>query len=161
MRKLVFAAVALSVALGIVGATQAAAKQQIAFTFSNIGFSGMTGDCPEGVITFDIATPQGEPLGSGFSCVKSVAGCTPFEVPCHQRLTAVLSLTLSGRTYLVSASLFEVIVDDDPFTVVQRVHGHLIDGKGHLKGGGTVAFTPEGVQSTIVYVLRLGAGDEE
>jgi hypothetical protein len=160
MRKLVCAAVALSVALGIISASPAATKQQIAFTFSNISFGGTTAECPEGIITFDIATLQGE-RGSGSSCLKSFAGCTPFEVPCHQRLTAVMSFSLSGRTYVFSARLFEVIVDDDPFTVVQRAHGHLVDGQGHLKGAGTLTITAAGVQSTIVYVLRLGPDSEE
>jgi hypothetical protein len=160
MRKLVSAAVALSVALGVVGATQAAAKQEIAFTFSNINFVGTTVECPEGIITFDIATLQGE-RGSGSSCLKTFAGCTPFSVPCHQRATAVFSFDLSGRTYLVSAKLSEVVVDDDPFTLVQRAHGHLIGERGHLKGGGTLTFTAAGVQSTVVYVLRLGAAPEE
>ncbi len=129
-------------------------------TFGNFGFAGTSDPCPAGILSFDIASPGGASLGTGSSCIQVVEGCEEFAVGCRQRIEAVMSFALSGRDpVIVAATLREVVLDDDPFTVAQRVRGSVMNGKGRLRGAGTIAFPAEGVESTLVYVLRLeGSG---
>lgn len=156
MRKLLFISIAALLLLAFsAGTAQAAAKETVVMTFENIAF-GEADACPGGVVTFDIVAPGGAPLGTGSSCILSFTGCEPFRVGCHQKVETILTFALSGREpIIVAAQLYEVVLDDEPFTLAQRAHGSVVNGKGHLRGGGTVAFTAEGIASTLVYVLRL------
>jgi hypothetical protein len=157
MRKLVFVSVAVSIwAAFAAGAAHAGTKEKVVMTFGNFGFAGTSDPCPAGILTFNIASPAGAALGTGSSCIQAVEGCEEFAVGCHQRIEAVLSFALFGREpVIVAATLREVVLDDDPFTVAQRVRGSVVNGKGRLRGAGTIAFPAEGVESTLVYVLRL------
>jgi hypothetical protein len=157
MRKLLFISIAALLLLAFsAGTAQAAAKETVVMTFENIVFGEASDACPGGIATFDIVAPGGAPLGTGSSCILSFTGCEPFRVGCHQKVETILTFALSGREpIVVAAQLHEVVLDDEPFTLAQRAHGSVVDGKGHLKGGGTVAFMAEGIASTLVYVLRL------
>lgn len=157
MRKLLFVSIATLVLLAFsAGTAQAAAKETVVVTFENIVFGEASDACAGGIATFDIVAPGGAPLGTGSSCILSFTGCEPFRVGCHQKAATILTFALSGRgPIIVAAKLHEVALDDDPFTLAQRAHGSVVNGKGHLRGGGTVTFTAEGIESTLVYVLRL------
>jgi len=157
MRKLLFISIAAVVVLAFgSGTAPAAAKETVIMTFEDIAFGEASDACPGGVATFDIVSPGGAPLGTGSSCLLSFTGCEPFRVGCRQKVETVLTFALSGREpIVVAARLHELVLDDEPFTLAQRAHGNVVNAKGHLKGAGTITFTPEGIESTLVYVLRL------
>jgi hypothetical protein len=157
MRKLAFVSIAAVVVLALsAGTAQASAKETVVMTFENIVFGLASDTCPGGVAAFDTVSPSGAPLGTGSTCLLSFTGCEPFRVGCHQKIETVFTFALSGRgPIIVAAKLHEVLLDDDPFTLAQRARGTVVNRKGHLHGGGTVTFTPEGIESTLVYVLRL------
>jgi hypothetical protein len=157
MRKLVFVSVAAFLCAVIaVASAHAGAKQNVVMTFENIEFAGTSDACPEGILTFDVLSLSGARLGTGASCLESSVGCEDFAVGCRRRIEAVLTFALSGREPVtVAATLREVVLDDDPFTVAQRVRGCVVGGKGRLRGAGTIAFTDEGAEPALVWVLRL------
>jgi hypothetical protein len=159
MRKIlsVSLAVAALLMLALNTATaQAATTEVIVMRFENIGFTEPSEACPGGLITFDIISPAGAPLGTGSSCIQSIAGCDPFFVGCRQTAKAIFTFALTGRDpIVVAATVNEVVLDDDPFTLRQFTRGTVVNGSGHLIGAGTATFTAEGIQSTLVYVLIL------
>jgi hypothetical protein len=157
MRKLRLVSIAAVVALACsAGPALAADKETLVVSFENTGFQEPTTACPGGVVTLDVVSSSGAPLGVATSCILSFTGCEPFRVGCHQKVDAIITFSLSGRDPLVFASkLHEVVLDDDPFTISQRAHGSIAGGKAHLRGHGTAVFTAEGVESTFVYMLRL------
>jgi hypothetical protein len=157
VRKLLFVSIAAVVVLAFsAGTARAAAKETLVLTFENIAFQEASDACPGGIATFDIVSPGGAQLGTGSSCILSFMGCEPFRVGCHQTVETIFTFRLSGRSpIIVAAKLHEVVLDDDPFTLAQRAHGSVVNRKGHLRGGGTLTFTAEGIESTLVYVLRL------
>ena len=159
MRKILFVSTAALLVFALSpGPVGAAAKGEVVMTFENIGFGDATDACPGGLATFDVVSPGGTRLGTGSSCIRSFKGCEPFIVGCHQKVETIFSFALGARDpIVVAAKLHEIVLDDDPFTVAQRAHGKVINGKGHLKGSGTIAFTPEGIESTLVYVLSTRA----
>jgi hypothetical protein len=157
MRKLLFVSVAAVLVLAFSsGTAQAAGGETVVMTFENIAFGEASDACPGGVATFDIVAPGGARLGTGSSCLLSFTGCEPFRVGCHQKVRTTFTFALSGRgPIIVAAKLHEVVLDDDPFTLAQRAHGSVVNRNGHLQGGGTITFTADGIESTLVYVLRL------
>jgi hypothetical protein len=158
MRKLRLVSIAAVVALACsAGPALAADKETLVVGFENIGFQEPTTACPGGTVTLDVVSSSGAPLGTATSCILAFTGCEPFRVGCHQKVDSIITFALSGRDPLVFASkLHEVVLDDDPFTIAQLARGSIADGKGHLRGAGTAVFTADGVESTFVYVLRLG-----
>ena len=132
-------------------------KQVIEFGFANFGFAEDPG-CPGGLISFDLLSPTGEPLGSGTSCVQSFEGCEPFVVGCKQRVHAIFTFAFSEGSVIVDATLKERFISDT--ALEQRARGKVTGGtaayanaRGRLRGEGTLDFLAG--TSTLVYTLRL------
>jgi hypothetical protein len=159
MRKLAFASLAAALCAAIaVASAHPGAKQAVVMTFDNIAFAGISEACPAGILTFDVLSLHGAPLGTGESCIQSTVGCEDFAVGCRQRIEAILTFALAGRDPVtVDATLREVVLDDDPFTVAQVARGRVVGGKGRLRGAGTITFTADGpAEPALVWVLTLG-----
>jgi hypothetical protein len=129
----------------------------IVMKLDNVGFDFGSAACPEGIASFDIASPDGVALGTGSSCILSFEDCETFAVGCRRRAESLFTFALAGRDPIsVSTTIREVVLDDDPFTVAQFAIGRVVNGRGGLFGAGTLAFPSEGIESTLVYVLFLG-----
>jgi hypothetical protein len=142
-----------------VGAAQAhnPSKHVIEFGFTNFGFAEDPA-CPGGLISFDMLSLTGEPLGSGTSCVQSIEGCDPFVIGCKQKLRAILTFMFSEGSVTVDATLRERFISDA--ALEQRARGKVTSGtgvyadtRGRLRGEGTLDFLAG--TSTLVYTLRL------
>jgi hypothetical protein len=159
MRRILSASIAVVALLMLALSTataQAATRQIVVMKFENIGFAEPTQACPVFIITFDIVSPDGSPLGTGSSCIQSFVGCDPFFVGCRQRAETIFTFALSGRDpIVVAATVNEIVLDDDPFTLAHFTRGTVVNGTGQLIGAGTIVFTAEGIQSNLVYVLIL------
>jgi hypothetical protein len=161
MRAAVFLAALLVVAVlpaadAAVAVDSGRRDRVVVMTFENIEFDFGSSACPEGVVRFDVVSPAGAQVGTGSSCIQRVDGCDPFAVGCRQRAESIFTFALAGRdAIVVSTKLHEVVLDDDPFTLAQLALGKVVNGEGGLIGAGTLVFTPDGIESTLVYVLRL------
>ena len=122
--------------------------------------------CAEGGLFglgFDMVSPGGALLGTGKSCVRAMEGCEPFTPFC--RLTRDATFTLDFGRGSVTAPMTLREVQPAEGTFVQRGKGRIASGtgelagaRGHVDGGGVIAFTANGVQSAVFYAVRLERG---
>jgi hypothetical protein len=159
MRKLAFVSFAAALCAAIaVASAHAGAKQTVAMTFDNITFTGISDACPARVLTSEVLSLRGAPLGTGESCIQSTVGCEDFAVGCRQRVETILTFALAGREPVtMAATLREVLLDDDPVTFAQVARGRVVSGRGRLSGAGAITFTADGAaKPALVWVLTLG-----
>jgi hypothetical protein len=110
-----------------------------------------------------MVSPGGALLGTGKSCVRAMDGCEPFTPFC--RLTRDATFTLDFRRGSVTAPVTLREVQPTEGTFIQRGKGHVASGtgelagaRGHVDGGGLIAFTEAGVESAVFYAVRLERG---
>lgn len=111
-------------------------------------------------LAFDMVSPGGALLGSGQSCVHSTGGCVPFAPFC--RLTRDATFTLEFRRGSVTAPMTLREVMPTEISFIQRGKGTIASGtgefagaRGHVKGGGAIAFTETGVETAVFYAVRI------
>jgi hypothetical protein len=112
-------------------------------------------------LSFDMVSPDGAPLGTGLSCVHSIdEGCVPFVAECRQIVRATFTLDFGRGSITAPMKLREILHTEASFT--QRGTGRIAGGtgdfahaRGRVKGGGTAAFTDQGLVGEIVYAVHL------
>jgi hypothetical protein len=170
-RKTLYALVAVAAVVLAAGSAQAHGpdRSTIAFTIQNVGDA--TSACSESLfgLSFDMVSPAGALLGTGRSCVHSIDdGCAVFAVGCRQIVRATFTLDFGRGSLTVPMKLREVFVTESSLT--QRGTGKIAAGtgafseaRGRLKGGGTVAFTEQGIAADLIYVVHLKGelGDDD
>jgi hypothetical protein len=169
-RKITCGLVALVCALAV-GAGAARAdddddeRSRIVFSAENIGEASAA--CPGALfgLSFDMVSLRGEPLGTGRTCVHSFDGCS-FAAGCHARMRTTFTLDFAQGSLTASVRLREVWSTD--FSFVQRGKGRITAGtgeftgaRGWIKGGGTGAFTDQGLDADLVYVVHVAHGDDD
>lgn len=141
-------------------------QSSIVFSVRNIGdATAACGDALFG-LSFDMVSPEGARLGTGRSCVHSIDGCTPFVAGCRQTVRATFILDFGRGSLTVPMKLHEVLHTETSLT--QRGRGKIAEGtgdfaeaSGRVRGGGTAAFTDQGLVAEIVYVVRLKGDTDE
>jgi hypothetical protein len=139
----------------------ASGGETISFAVPTVVFAAPSGFCAVATATFPLESPAGDAVGRGRACIRTLAGCDPFFVGCHQRADAVFRLRFTGRGLLrIRVQIREVFVSEN--RVVQWVRGFVVRGtgdfrgaRGTIAGGGTAAFTATGVDADLHYVIRL------
>ena len=142
----------ICVLAGTAGTAGATTAHALTFGFENVNLGAPSPECPALVVTFDLVSSTGSPLGAGSSCVQSVEGTCGFEFPvgCRQRVDSILTLTFAGRGVITArATLWETMMPD--FRLLQIVMGRVTGGSGDfaaaaggLVGVGKLAFNPDG-----------------
>jgi hypothetical protein len=114
-------------------------------------------------IAFDVQSLGGRSLGTGGSCVQSLAGCDPFVPFCHRSVEATMTLALADGTLTAPLRLHEVLPTEASF--LQRGAGPISTGTGAytgaagwIRGGGFGAFTETGFAGRLIYVVHLRRG---
>lgn len=168
-KKAPYVLVALACALGLAAGTARAdggGASTVVFRAENLGdATAVCGDVLFGV-SFDMVSPDGEPLGTGMSCVHSFEGCS-FAAGCRATARATFVLDFEEGSLSAAVVLREVWPTD--FSFVQRAKGRIIggtgvfdDARGRVKGGGTAVLTEQGIDPDLVFVVRLNSdGDDD
>ncbi|MGH3130266.1 MAG: hypothetical protein ACRDNX_05575 [Gaiellaceae bacterium] len=168
--KTLYTLVGLACALALTaGSAQANGGDgsRIVFSVENVGDA--SADCADAWfgLSFDMVSLAGVLLGTGRSCVHSIDdGCTPFVAGCHQKVDATFELDFGRGSLTVPMKLHEVLPTESSF--IQRGTGRIAggtgdfeDARGRVKGGGSAAFTDQGLVGEIVYVVRLKGDSSE
>jgi hypothetical protein len=161
-KRITSAVVALACALAVsVGSASASggADSTISFRVQNVGLAA----CEDALfgLSFDMVSLDGEPLGTGISCVQSFRGCAD-EAGCRGKLEATMTFDFARGSVTAAVLLREVWLTDA--SLVQRAKGRIVGGtgafagaRGRVAGGGTVSF--ETGELDLVYVIRLKDDD--
>lgn len=162
-KKILGTAITAACALALVaGPAQASGRSTIAFTLAP---NQAMVSCPAGAafgFGLDVASLAGKPLGTGRTCVESIAGgCDPFVPYCRQTVRATLTLDLARGSLTVPVKLFELW--PTPSSFFQLGSGEVSGGtgayaaaKGHLAGGGAGAFDDQSnFTGRLIYVADL------
>jgi hypothetical protein len=147
-----------------IGASSAQARETrvIVMSFEDITFGPPTPACPVFTVAFTVVSLGGERLGSGTSCVQSIAGnCDPLRIGCRQTVDAIFTYEFRQGSITVRAVLLEFGTSES--SLFELASGRITSGTGAFQnkggalfGAGTLAFNPDGsVTSTIVHVLTL------
>ena len=86
--------------------------------------------CPDDALFgfgLDVASLGGRPLGTGQTCVDSIAGCEPFVAFCRRTVRATLTLDLPRGSLRVPLKLLEVCPSESSF--IQAGSGKVAAGR--------------------------------
>jgi hypothetical protein len=154
------AALVCTLAVSAVSAHADAGGRTTVVRFGDVTFGPSTPSCPGTTLfqaDFPLLSSEGDPLGSGTSCVQGwAAGPCPDPAPpgCHQTTLAEFILTLPEGSITAAMTLEETFVGGE-FAVVEHGEGGIVDGTGAFAGAtGTVQYDgmfrfPGGVHFTL------------
>ena len=183
--KISFLAVALiCIAAVAAGSVQAQPADVIVLTPHNLALGAPNPQCLA-VNTFDVFDVDGLDgmrLGIGIACIKKeVTECgeppliPPFTPGCRQRVRLMLTIKFCPETDLLCESSTDSLtirtvfreIFSGAFSLVNIAQGRVLVGtgaykgqRGTLEGAGSTIFSAQGIDTTIVWVVRLTNHDE-
>jgi hypothetical protein len=161
-RKILSAVAGLASVLALTAGTAHARVNKpylIVFTVQNLGDGSPACQGSLFGLSFDMASPGGDPIGSGLSCVQSLEGCQ-FAPGCHDTVDATFTLSLRRGTLTAPVVLNETWLTDT--TVLQLDRGPITSGTGDFAGAagsihcaGVLRFTDTDVIPSLVCIVRV------